>query len=104
MDLKRFVGRGFGKYSIAGLAEGTPGKTVLMSCNKAIARAAIEEGVKVAASYPGSPLAYVVKNLVTVANLNGGIYAEWSSNEKQAFEVATSLRHDTSYCSLCLSK
>ena len=61
MDLEKFVGRGFGKYSMSGLAEDAPGKTVLMSCNEAIARGAIEAGVKVAASYPGSPLGYVIE-------------------------------------------
>jgi len=88
MGLEKFVGRGFGKYSMSGLAEDAPGKTVLMSCNEAIARGAIEAGVKVAASYPGSPLGYVIENLAAVAQQNGGIHAEWSSNEKLAFEVA----------------
>lgn len=52
--------------------------------NEAIARAAAESGVKVVAGYPGTPATEIVDNCGTYP----GIYAEWSANEKHAFEVA----------------
>ncbi|MFC1942718.1 indolepyruvate ferredoxin oxidoreductase subunit alpha [Chloroflexota bacterium] len=56
--------------------------------NEAIARGAIEAGVQVVASYPGTPSSEITEALVNVAKeLN--IYAEWSINEKVAMEVAT---------------
>jgi indolepyruvate ferredoxin oxidoreductase alpha subunit len=87
MELKRFVERGFKRYSMMGLEEDNPGKTVLMNCNEALARGAIEAGVRVVTSYPGSPVAYVIENLAPVAK-QVGMYVEWSANEKLAFEVA----------------
>jgi len=55
--------------------------------NEAIARGAIEAGVKVAAAYPGTPTSEVVGTLGRVAK-EVGMYVEWSTNEKVAFEVA----------------
>lgn len=55
-----------------------------MQGNEAIARAAIAAGVKVVAGYPGTPATEIVE---ACAN-NDGVYAEWSANEKNAFEVA----------------
>jgi indolepyruvate ferredoxin oxidoreductase alpha subunit len=52
--------------------------------NEAIARAAAESGVKVVAGYPGTPATEIVDN----CGKYPGIYAEWSTNEKHAFEVA----------------
>lgn len=60
---------------------------VLLLGNEAIARGAIEAGVKVATSYPGTPSVEVLESLVAVAPTYG-IYVEWSINEKVAFEVA----------------
>lgn len=59
----------------------------LLSGNEAIARGAIEAGVRVAASYPGTPATEVLESLASVAK-ELGIHAEWSVNEKLAFEVA----------------
>src|SRR3974390_1765161 len=54
--------------------------------NEAIARGAWEAGGKVAAAYPGTPSTEILENL-------GGypaesLYAEWSTNEKVALDVA----------------
>ncbi len=69
------------------LISDTPGKRVLLMGNEAIARGAIEAGVKVAASYPGTPASEILENLAGVAR-KLGFHAEWSTNEKVAFEVA----------------
>lgn len=52
--------------------------------NEAIARAAFEAGVKVVAGYPGTPATEIVENSIEYP----GVYAEWATNEKHAFEVA----------------
>jgi indolepyruvate ferredoxin oxidoreductase, alpha subunit len=59
-------------------------KTIL-SGNSAIARGAYEAGVQVAAAYPGTPSTEILEEIG--ANYSE-IYAEWSVNEKIAFEVA----------------
>ena len=38
------------------IAQDAPGKTILLMGNEAIARGALEAGVKVCAAYPGKPL------------------------------------------------
>ena len=55
--------------------------------NEAIARGAIEAGVKVVAAYPGTPSSEIVETLVSYA-AELGYYAEWSVNEKVSFELA----------------
>ena len=57
----------------------------IMSGNEAIARGAFEAGVKVAAAYPGTPSTEILE---TIAKEYKEIYAEWSTNEKVALEVA----------------
>ncbi len=59
-------------------------KQLLMLGNEAIARGAWEAGVQVAAAYPGTPSTEIVTNLARYE----GVYAEWSTNEKVAYEVA----------------
>ncbi|HLE66087.1 MAG TPA: thiamine pyrophosphate-dependent enzyme [Burkholderiales bacterium] len=55
-----------------------------LSGNEAVARGAWEAGVEVAAAYPGTPSTEIVDTLAR----SPGIYAEWSTNEKVALEVA----------------
>lgn len=55
----------------------------LMTGNEAIARGAYENGVKVAAAYPGTPSTEILENLVKYP----GLHAQWSPNEKVALEV-----------------
>ncbi len=57
---------------------------VLMSGNEAVARGAWEAGVEVATAYPGTPSTEILQNIA----LYETIYAEWSSNEKVALDVA----------------
>ena len=55
-----------------------------MSGNEAVARAAWEAGVRVAAAYPGTPSTEILEALAGYPDL----YAEWSVNEKVSLEVA----------------
>lgn len=64
-----------------------PGRQVLFMGNEALARGAIEAGVRVCAAYPGNPSSEIIASLAGVAHeLN--LYVEWSVNEKVAMEVA----------------
>ncbi|MGQ9679566.1 MAG: indolepyruvate ferredoxin oxidoreductase subunit alpha [Candidatus Bathyarchaeia archaeon] len=64
-----------------------PGKVVLLMGNEAIARGAIESGISVATSYPGTPASEIGDTFSRVAD-KVGLHFEWSTNEKVAFEVA----------------
>ncbi len=55
----------------------------LMSGNEAVARAAWEAGVRVAAAYPGTPSTEILE----AASHYPDLYAEWSVNEKVSLEV-----------------
>lgn len=69
------------------LAKDAPGEEVFLSGNSAIARGAIEAGVQIATSYPGTPASEILESLASVAKIFG-IHAEWSTNEMVAFETA----------------
>ena len=56
----------------------------LLSGNVAVARAAWEAGVRVAAAYPGTPATEILETIARYPD----IYSEWSVNEKVAVEVA----------------
>jgi indolepyruvate ferredoxin oxidoreductase alpha subunit len=55
-----------------------------LSGNEAIARGAWEAGVRLAAAYPGTPSTEILE---TIAARHRDIYAQWSPNEKVAYEV-----------------
>ncbi len=59
----------------------------MLSGNEAAARGALESGVQVITSYPGSPSVQILECLAAVGQ-ERGIYAEWSINEKVALEIA----------------
>jgi indolepyruvate ferredoxin oxidoreductase alpha subunit len=59
-------------------------KKEILSGNEAIARGFVLAGGKFAAAYPGTPSTEVLEELCRVQ----GIHAEWSINEKVAFEAA----------------
>jgi len=61
-----------------------PEKT--LNGNQALAQGALEAGVKVVASYPGSPASGVVEELISLATPTQ-VYLEWSANEKVSLEV-----------------
>jgi indolepyruvate ferredoxin oxidoreductase alpha subunit len=69
------------------VSKGAKGDRVLMMGNDAIARGALEAGVKVVAGYPGTPSSEIVQTLAQAAGEHG-LYVEWSVNEKVALEVA----------------
>jgi len=56
----------------------------LLSGNEALALGAYHSGVQVASAYPGTPSTEILENLARFKD----IYAEWSTNEKVAMEVA----------------
>ncbi len=63
------------------------GRACVLSGNEACARGAIEAGVRVVSSYPGSPSVQILECLAAVSH-ERDIYSEWSINEKVALEVA----------------
>ena len=56
----------------------------LLSGNEALALGAYHAGVEVAAAYPGTPSTEILESIARFDD----IYAEWSTNEKVAVEVA----------------
>ena len=56
----------------------------LLSGNEAVAFGAWEAGVEVASGYPGTPSTEILETLGPLP----GVYAEWSTNEKVALDVA----------------
>lgn len=69
------------------IAKDSPGERVLLLGNESVARGAIEAGVQVATSYPGTPSSEILSTIAAVAD-KFGIYAEWSVNEMVALETA----------------
>src|SRR3989304_2335321 len=65
----------------------TLGSFVLLNGDEAVARGAVKAGVKVAASYPGTPATEILETIAEVSR-GFGIYVEWSINEIVAMEVA----------------
>ena len=59
-------------------------KPQLLIGNAAVARGAYEAGVRVVASYPGTPSTEITESIVQYPD----IYCEWAPNEKVACEVA----------------
>ena len=69
------------------VTQGRPGESLLLQGNEAIARGALEAGVRVASGYPGTPSSEIIENLAKAA-AECDLYVEWSINEKVALEVA----------------
>lgn len=59
-------------------------KVVFLSGDEALAQGAYEHGLRVACSYPGTPASEVLEYLAKLPEVD----AQWSVNEKVAFEVA----------------
>ncbi len=64
-----------------------PGERVLLLGNHAIARGALEGNIAVFAAYPGTPSSELTDTMAAVAK-KAGVYMEYSTNEKVAFETA----------------
>ncbi len=78
------------------------GTELLLMGNEAIARGALEAGVRVAAGYPGTPSSEIIETLSRFAE-TGKLYVEWSTNEKVAMEVAAAASF-AGLRSLCVMK
>ena len=80
----------------------TPGKTILLLGNEAITRGAIEAGVDVATTYPGTPSSEIADTFSLIAKYlkkkkeKPPFYFEYSTNEKVALEAAAA----ASFCGL----
>ncbi|OIQ11301.1 indolepyruvate ferredoxin oxidoreductase subunit alpha [Neomoorella thermoacetica] len=59
----------------------------LLMGNEAIARGALEAGIRVATAYPGTPASEIMVTLMRFGP-EAGVYTEWSVNEKVAVEIA----------------
>ncbi len=64
-----------------------PGRAELLMGNEAIARGALEAGVRVAAAYPGNPSSEIIETLARASDPKR-LHVQWSVNEKVALEVA----------------
>ncbi len=79
-----------------------PGQTMLLLGNEAIARGAIEAGVAVATTYPGTPSSEISINFFQIS-LESNLYFEYSTNEKVALEVAAATAN-SGMRSMCVMK
>ena len=79
-----------------------PGKKFLFLGNEAIARGAVEAGVAVATTYPGTPSSEISLNLFQISK-ESDLYFEYSTNEKVALEVASACAN-SGVRSLCIMK
>jgi TPP-dependent indolepyruvate ferredoxin oxidoreductase alpha subunit len=70
------------------IAADKPNTFFLLNGDEAVARGALEAGVKVATSYPGTPATEILETLAE-ASREFGVYVEWSINEIVAMEVAS---------------
>ena len=69
------------------LLENSPGEKKFYLGNEAIARGALEAGVAVATTYPGTPSSEISMNFFDISK-ETDLYFEYSTNEKVALEVA----------------
>jgi indolepyruvate ferredoxin oxidoreductase alpha subunit len=69
----------------------------LLIGNEAVARGALEAGVKFAIGYPGTPSTEVIETLIKGSE-EYGIRAEWAVNEKVAFDIATGVSFGGARC------
>jgi indolepyruvate ferredoxin oxidoreductase alpha subunit len=76
------------------ILEDKPGKKILLLGNEAITRGALEAGVDVATTYPGTPSSEIADTFSFIAksytkkNKDPGFFFEYSTNEKVALEIA----------------
>ena len=84
------------------LTQDKPGKKILLLGNEAITRGALEAGIDVATTYPGTPSSEIADTFSAIArdatkqNRDPGFYFQYSVNEKVALEVAAA----ASFCGL----
>jgi len=84
------------------ITQNKKGKNILLLGNEAITRGALEAGIDVATTYPGTPSSEIADTFSKIAidakksNKKPGFYFEYSVNEKVALEVAAA----ASFCGL----
>jgi indolepyruvate ferredoxin oxidoreductase alpha subunit len=78
------------------------GQKMLLLGNEAIARGAIEAGVAVATTYPGTPSSEISLQFFQVSQ-QSNLYFEYSTNEKVAMEVAAAAAN-SGVRSMCVMK
>ncbi len=78
------------------------GQKMLLLGNEAIARGAIEAGVAVATTYPGTPSSEISLNFFQISK-ESDLYFEYSTNEKVALEVASAAAN-SGVRSMCVMK
>ncbi|MEE9497405.1 MAG: indolepyruvate ferredoxin oxidoreductase subunit alpha [Desulfobacterales bacterium] len=79
-----------------------PGQKMLLLGNEAIARGAIEAGVAVASTYPGTPSSEISLQFFQTSQ-ESDMYFEYSTNEKVAMEVAAAAAN-SGVRSMCVMK
>ena len=79
-----------------------PGQKMLLLGNEAIARGAIEAGVGVATTYPGTPSSEISLNFFKISQ-ESDLYFEYSTNEKVSLEVAAAAAN-SGVRSMCVMK
>ncbi len=79
-----------------------PGQKMLLLGNEAIARGAIEAGMAVATTYPGTPSSEISLNFFQISR-ESDLYFEYSTNEKVALEVAAAAANSC-VRSMCVMK
>jgi indolepyruvate ferredoxin oxidoreductase alpha subunit len=79
-----------------------PGATMVLLGNEAIARGAIEAGVAVATTYPGTPSSEISLNFFQMSQ-ESSLYFEYSTNEKVSLEVAAATAN-SGVRSMCVMK
>jgi len=84
------------------LLAANPGQKMLLLGNEAIARGAIESGVAVATTYPGTPSSEISLNFFQISQ-ESDLYFEYSTNEKVALEVAAAAAN-SGVRSMCVMK
>jgi TPP-dependent indolepyruvate ferredoxin oxidoreductase alpha subunit len=72
---------------MAKIATNKPKSYLLLNGDEAVARGAIEAGIKVAAAYPGTPSTEILETIAEVAK-QFNVHAEWSINEIVSLEIA----------------
>ncbi|MCK5847830.1 MAG: indolepyruvate ferredoxin oxidoreductase subunit alpha [Caldisericia bacterium] len=70
------------------LLDNKPGLVELLMGNQAVVRGALEAGVSVACTYPGTPASEIGDTFAKNAEASNSYYWEYSTNEKVAFETA----------------
>ena len=84
------------------LLENTPGVQKILLGNEAIARGAIETGIAVATTYPGTPSSEISLNFFQMSR-ESDLYFEYSTNEKVSMEVAAAAAN-SGLRSMCIMK